>query len=76
MEHHCHAEKCEKSVKPELLMCLGHWRMVPKPLQRAIWKAYRPGQCDTKTPSLEWLAAARSAITTVAKKESEGGRAK
>jgi hypothetical protein len=52
-------------------MCLRHWRMVPKVLQRAVWDAYRPGQCDDKKPSLVWHRAADEAIKVVAVKERE-----
>jgi hypothetical protein len=37
MPHTCHAEGCEVAVPPKLLMCLKHWRMVPKHLQREVW---------------------------------------
>lgn len=51
MTHHCHARGCDVPTRPEALMCLRHWRMVPKPLQRAVWSSYRYGQCDDKQPS-------------------------
>jgi hypothetical protein len=54
LPHTCHARGCSKPVKPELLMCAAHWRLVPKVIQRAVWAAYRPGQCDDKQPSEEW----------------------
>jgi hypothetical protein len=51
-------------------MCLRHWRMVPKDLQRAVWAAYRPGQCDLDpAPSEAWHVAADAAILAVAKLE-------
>lgn len=52
-------------------MCLKHWRMVPKDLQRAVWRHYRRGQCDDKRPSQEWFAAADAAIQAVASKEAK-----
>lgn len=67
--HHCHARGCEIPTKPEILMCLAHWRKVPKELQRAVWRHYRAGQCDDKQPSKEWHAAADAAIKAVAEKE-------
>ncbi len=67
--HRCHARGCTKPVKPEMLMCLKHWRMVPKPIQRRVWAAYRDGQCDDKQPSNVWHAAANAAIAFVAAKE-------
>lgn len=71
MEHHCHARNCTTPVKPELLMCLKHWRMVPKKLQQEVWKHYRPGQCDDKEPSEEWFKAADAAILAVFEKENK-----
>lgn len=69
MSHHCHARGCSKKVKPELLMCLDHWKMVPRKIQRAVWAAYRPGQCDDKKPSGNWMRAADAAIGHVANAE-------
>lgn len=67
--HRCHAHACKKACKPERLMCLAHWRMVPGALQRAVWVAYREGQCDDKNPSAEWHVAADRAIAAVAREE-------
>ena len=41
MAHVCHAEGCDTPVPPKLLMCLKHWRRVPKQLQAAVWNNYR-----------------------------------
>lgn len=41
--HKCAAEACDKQIAAHLFMCLPHWRMVPKALQRvlrAAWRAY------------------------------------
>ena len=43
-------------------MCRRHWGLVPRSLQRAVWDAYRPGQCDDKRPSEAWHRAADAAI--------------
>jgi hypothetical protein len=67
--HHCHAEGCTVEVKPELLMCLRHWRMVPRPLQMQVWAFYRKGQCDDKAPSFRWCDAADAAVRAVAEQE-------
>lgn len=64
--HHCHAKNCQVEIKPELLMCFKHWRQVPKVIQQAVWKHYRPGQCDDKNPSKQWHQAADAAIVYVA----------
>ncbi len=69
LEHHCHAEGCTRKVKPELLMCFYHWRMVPKDLQREVWRHYRAGQCDDKNPSRDYMAAAKAAIAAVKAKQ-------
>lgn len=69
MSHTCHAKGCEALVAPKLLMCLKHWRRVPRELQRAVWASYRPGQEVDKKPSREYLEAARAAIEAVAAKE-------
>lgn len=53
-------------------MCGRHWRMVPKPLQTAVWNTYRPGQETDKNPTTTYLDAADAAIEAVAAKE-EGG---
>lgn len=67
--HVCHAEGCEKAVRPELLMCRLHWFMVPMSLRVRVLRAYRLGQCDDKQPSADWITAARAAINAVAELE-------
>lgn len=69
MKHTCHAENCTTEVKPEFLMCGKHWRMVPNKLKLNVLKTYRPGQCDDKNPSQEWVAAAKAAIQAVRDKD-------
>lgn len=71
MSHICHARGCHTPVPPEKLMCLGHWKMVPKTIQRAVWRHYRDGQCDDKRPSVEWHDAANCAIGWVSLKTGE-----
>lgn len=66
MSHHCHAKSCTVTVRPEMLMCRRHWAMVPPLLQRAVWRSYRPGQCNDKSPSKAWHTAADAAIERVA----------
>jgi hypothetical protein len=67
--HKCHAIGCGVPVKPEMLMCNFHWRLVPPLLKHAVWDHYRIGQCDDKRPSKAWLDTADAAIAAVAKKE-------
>lgn len=68
-KHFCHAVNCTKIVAPKMLMCFQHWRMVPKPLQQAVWAHYRPGQEVDKRPTSDYLDAANAAIKAVAEKE-------
>lgn len=69
MRHTCHAIDCEKSVPPKLLMCLKHWRMVPKAIQILVWQHYVPGQETTKNPTAEYMKVQRKAVIAVARKE-------
>lgn len=69
--HYCHARNCPTVVKPTLLMCAKHWRMVPKEMQDLVYSTYRKGQCTTKTPSREWHKAANDCIKYVTDKESK-----
>jgi hypothetical protein len=53
-----------------MLMCLKHWRMVPKDIQSWVWETYQPGQEQGKaTPSAKWHEAADAAIEAVFRKE-------
>lgn len=65
-DHTCHARDCVVAVPPEMLMCLRHWRRVPRDVQRGVWLHYRRGQCDDKRPSRLWHDAADAAIGIVA----------
>lgn len=67
--HRCHAEGCDVPVPPKMLMCLRHWRMVPKVMQSRVWAYYRPGQEIDKQPSALYMDAQREAVEAVAKKE-------
>lgn len=64
-EHLCHIPGCTTAVAPRLLMCAPHWRMVPRPLQAAVWASYRTGQEVDKQPSEAWHKAAEAAIAAV-----------
>lgn len=75
MAHHCHAIGCETVTPPRLFMCPVHWRLVSKPLQRAIWQTYQPGQEVTKLPSRAYLGAAIAARNYVRDVELRRARA-
>lgn len=67
--HLCHAMGCAREVPPALLMCLRHWRLVPREIQRLVWKHYRKGQEIDKRPSKEYLEVMKLAIRSVAEQE-------
>ena len=67
--HTCHARACARPVRPQLLMCARHWGQVPLTIQRAVYAAYREGQCDDMNPSKAWHRAADAAIGYVAVKD-------
>jgi len=50
-------------------MCPRHWYMVPPSLRTQVWRTYRPGQEVSKTPTQEYIDAARTAINYVAQLE-------
>lgn len=63
--HLCHAFECKTAVPPRMLMCLRHWKMVPKNIQSAVWAEYRPGQELDKMPSEDYVLVQRSAVWAV-----------
>ncbi len=71
-EHFCHALECEVSIDPRLLMCYGHWGLVPKSLKQQVYRTYRKGQEIDKGPSPEYIRAARAAIVAV--EQAQGAR--
>jgi hypothetical protein len=42
--HRCPVGECGESVAPGRLMCTPHWRLVPRPLQGAVWQAWDGGR--------------------------------
>lgn len=60
----CPVPKCEKHRHPNQLMCLAHWRRVPKVNQKAVWDTYAAGP-----RTLNYCLAADDAIAAVAAKE-------
>lgn len=67
--HVCHADGCNVEVPPRMLMCLRHWRMVPRDLQRRVWATYVPGQEIRKDPTGAYMEAQQAAVAAVAVKE-------
>jgi hypothetical protein len=71
MKHACHATRCNIEVPPKMLMCIRHWRMVPRSIQNRVWAAYRPGQEIDKSPSDAYMDAYRAAVNAVDLKEGQ-----
>lgn len=69
LRHECHADGCDVEVPPKMLMCLRHWRMVPRDLQKRVWAEYVPGQEVRKDPTDSYLDVQREAVDVVARKE-------
>jgi hypothetical protein len=63
--HTCHWPGCGKEVPPAMWGCKAHWFSLPRDLRARIWATYRRGQEVTKTPSPEYLAAARDVQTWI-----------
>lgn len=59
--HRCHARNCATRCRPTYLLCPAHWRLVPRPIQSAVYATYRNGQCGD-IPSEAWHQAADAAI--------------
>ncbi len=45
--HQCPALECPIMIRDELLACGPHWKLVPEPLQDAVYKTWRK-RVDTK----------------------------
>ena len=58
--HKCPIRGCGSRVDPDRLMCHGHWRMVPLPLQKTIWRLWSNGR-----PKSGHAEACQSAIEQV-----------
>lgn len=41
--HTCPVPGGDRPVPADMLMCSRHWYTVPKPLRRALWRAWRNG---------------------------------
>jgi len=69
VKHVCHAVGCQVEILPKFHMCLKHWEMVPRGLQKEVWINYRKGQEDTKIVSLNYIEAVRKSVSAVYNKE-------
>ena len=48
MTHACPIPDCAAKVPSSVYMCARHWRMVPRPLQAAVYASFRAGQGISK----------------------------
>lgn len=39
--HRCAIEECPIEIRQSQLMCSGHWRIVPRPIQSEIYSVFR-----------------------------------
>ena len=69
MNHHCHANGCQTVTEPRMLMCLKHWRQVPKFLQDAVWSAYKAAPAPGRARDFGYLTACANAVECVAEQE-------
>jgi hypothetical protein len=66
VSHTCHAPGCKRLVPPKMFACKAHWFALPKKIRDAIWREYRPGQENDKSPSLRYMAVQRFACSRLA----------
>jgi len=71
MSHLCRAHGCYLAVPPKMFMCRPHWFTLPKNLQDAIWREYRPGQEITKDPSPRYMAVQKLSVAHTAFKPND-----
>lgn len=72
--HRCAAEGCIKQIAVNLLMCMPHWRSVPRPLQRQVYRTWRawinsPAAKVDIRPDPSYLSAVKDAVSAVREKE-------
>lgn len=63
----CDVSGCSAVVPSHLLLCGKHWRLVPKPLQREVYRTWGRRQREPRNPEAkaEHEAAKRAAIEAV-----------
>ena len=67
--HTCHAEKCPTVCPPRFLRCAPHWRLVPRKIQREVYRTIElRGRLIDETWA-PWWRAAHEAIAAVALRE-------
>lgn len=70
--HKCWADNCNRQVPLRMLMCIAHWKLVPKHLQQDVWNAYTNGQeQDHSRINDNWKTAVDAAVRAVRIRENE-----
>lgn len=69
-QYRCQAVACQHLVRRGHLMCNEHWRMVPAPLQRAVWDCWKKQRAAPSVATLRaYLDAKQAAVDAVATKQ-------
>jgi hypothetical protein len=63
--HQCPVRGCTSSVTMQKLLCYYHWRLVPRSLQRAVYRAWNGGEAtpDHAARCADALAAVEYKLT-------------
>lgn len=69
--HACHWPGCERKVPPAQWGCREHWYKLPLELRREVWRTYRIGQEDSKTPSASYIAVAKRVQKWILERENK-----
>jgi hypothetical protein len=67
----CPINGCTRNAKPNQMMCLQHWRRVPRALNKAIFETYANG---TRDSFRAYRANRAEAIRVVNEKEAINGQ--
>lgn len=66
VRHGCAAIGCGARVPRGMLMCRKHWHMVPKAIQRAVWRTWRALRNDNGAESRQaYEVAVKAAVDAV-----------
>lgn len=65
---------CTVMVPASMWGCKAHWFRLPKSIRDLIWAAYRPGQEDADSVSIEYAAAFHLALAFAERANAEGAR--
>jgi hypothetical protein len=66
----CTANHCALTIQPGRLMCIRHWSMLPRDIQRAVWEAHHDHSSrGARLASFEYLSACADAVEFIARSE-------